>query len=207
MSLDSIGLKYAYNFGKGKQYVGGDKTSLGKNYTETYDELFSSMRNNKINLLELGVFHGRSLAMWSDYLPNGHIVGIDIDLEPYRENEDGLKKHGAFKNDNVSVIEQDVTKNSFGDVVKSIKNMDIIIDDALHQAEAQYNNFKLLFHKLNKGGIYVIEDVVDPIKHMELFKNIYAGTINGNNKFGDWNISNKVESIIIKSNMVIIKKK
>lgn len=31
-TLDEIGLKYAYDFGKGKKYTGGDKTSLGKNF-------------------------------------------------------------------------------------------------------------------------------------------------------------------------------
>ena len=211
LTLDEIGIKYAYNFGKGKQYVGGDKTSLGKNFTKIYEELFNQIKHNKINLLELGIFHGKSLAMWSDYFYNGQIISIDIDLKPFYENEQTLKKYGAFKNNNIKVIEQDITKIIFADTIKNLPNLDIIINDALNHANAQYNNFKLLFSKLNKNGYYIIEDVIDPIHHIELFKNIYACTTNSEipntKKLSDYSIANKIESILIKNNIVIIKKK
>lgn len=211
LTLDEIGLLYAYDFGKGKYYTGGDKTSLGHHFTKTYERLFNSMKGDDINLLELGIFHGKSLAMWSDYFPYGMIYGIDISLKPFYENEQELRKHSAFTNNNIIVIEQNITSNSFYTTVNELPNFDIIIDDALHRADAQYSNLKLLFQKLNKGGYYIIEDIVDPIKHIEFFKNIYMCTTNCEStevkKSQDYSISNKIESIEIRQNMVIIKKK
>ena len=212
LTLDEVGLKYAYDFGKGKNYTGGDKTSLGHNFTKTYETLFHSLMKDNINLLELGVFYGKSLAMWADYFVNGMIYGIDISLKRFYENEQELKKHGAFTNNNVKVIEQDITSNNFNIIINELPNFDIIIDDALHRSDVQYNNLKMLFlSKLNKGGYYVIEDIVDPIKHIEFFKNVYMCTTNCESndvkKSQDYNISNKIESIEIRQNMIIIKKK
>ena len=38
-------------------------------------------------------------------------------------------------------------------------NFDLIIDDGLHEYEAAKNLFFESFHKLKKGGLYIIEDV------------------------------------------------
>jgi hypothetical protein len=103
-SLDEIGLKYAYDFGKGKLYTGGDKTSLGQGFTREYETLFERFRFERINLLELGVFHGKSLAMWSEYFDNGSIHGIDIDLKHYHANVPQLVKLGLNK-DKVKVYQ------------------------------------------------------------------------------------------------------
>ena len=210
-SLDTIGLKYAYNYGKGKNYTGGDKTSLGKNFTKHYEILFKQMHLTPINLLELGVFHGKSLAMWGDYFANGTIYGIDRDLQCYNENFPMLKKCGAFKNENVKVYEQDITKDDFKKLIEQLPRFDIIIDDALHVPLTQFNNFMLLFNKLNSGGYYIIEDVIDPIKFNELFRdlmicisNIECEKIKKNKMYS---IAVKIESIEIKQNLFIIKKK
>jgi len=61
LSLDEIGLKYTFDYGKGKNYTGGDKTSLGHGYTKRYDELFQGIRNNKIKLLDNIIFFYLSL--------------------------------------------------------------------------------------------------------------------------------------------------
>ena len=61
-SLDEVGLKYAYASGKGKAYTGGDKTSLGQNFTREYDTLLRPRRLERISILELGIFHGKSLS-------------------------------------------------------------------------------------------------------------------------------------------------
>lgn len=93
-SLDDIGLKYAYAFGKGKLYTGGDKTSLGHGFTTHYDSLLHHLRLQPVQLLELGVCHGKSLAMWSEYFAQGTIHGVDIDLKHFHANESELKKRG-----------------------------------------------------------------------------------------------------------------
>ena len=210
LSLDDIGLKYTYDYGSGKNYKGGDKTSIGKGFTTSYESLFVTIKNNPINLLELGVLCGKSLAMWSDYFTNGMIYGIDISLENFYENKFILKKNGAFKYNNVKVYETDITKNNFVDLIHDMPNFDIIIDDALHQPDVQLNNFKILFPKLNRGGYYIIEDIISPVEFSDYFKDIYMCVTNfesnmvKKNKF--YPLANKIESITIKQNLIIIKK-
>jgi hypothetical protein len=96
-SLDVIGLKYVASrtLGKGKNYTGGDKTSLGHGFTNDYERLFASRRHDPLTLLEIGVSHGKSLAMWCEYFRNATTVfGVDIDLGPYRDAEPELKRCG-----------------------------------------------------------------------------------------------------------------
>jgi len=146
-SLDEIGLKYTYDFGKRKTYTGGDKTSMGHNFTERYDQLFQKIRFDSIKFLELGVFYGKSLVMWSDYFPNGHIYGIDISLKRYNESIDTLKRHGAFKNNNISVFEQDITSDDFKDFLNTLPDFDVIVDDAAIILIA--NTITLLYYTKN----------------------------------------------------------
>src|SRR5450756_3013790 len=54
-------------------------------YTPVYHALFTHMRDKPVRLLEIGIggysltkAGGASLAMWADYFPKGHILGIDI---------------------------------------------------------------------------------------------------------------------------------
>jgi predicted O-methyltransferase YrrM len=207
-SLDEIGVKYAYNFGVGKQYTGGDKTSLGNNFTKDYELLFEHKRNDKLNLLELGIFYGKSLAMWSDYFPKSMIYGIDLKLDLFSNHKKDLVKLGAFKNDNIQVLEQDLTDEDFKKNIDKLPNFDIIIDDALHRPETQYNNFLVLFPRLNKGGIYVIEDIISPVSFFEYFKDIlacvaHASSVKNTKTYG---MAIKISSFTIKSNLVIITK-
>lgn len=208
LSLDDIGLKYAYNFGKGKNYTGGDKTSLGQNFTKTYATLFEPIRDNKINLLEIGVFHGKSLAMWCDYFPNGMIYGVDINLSSYHVNEPILRKHGAFGKNNVAVIETNI--NQISEKLSDIPNFDIIIDDASHKASDQFTAFITLFPIVRKGGYYIVEDIVDVFGFNKLFNDVYLCVSNIDSsdvkKNVMYNKANKIESIEIRKNMVIIRK-
>ena len=49
-------------------------------YFDIYDRAFSSFRDKKVTVVEIGVFHGGSLQMWKKYFGRrAHIFGIDID--------------------------------------------------------------------------------------------------------------------------------
>jgi len=214
-TLDQIGLKYVDDpeSCKGKNYRGGDKTSLGHGFTERYDTLFSPFRNEEINLLELGVLNGRSLAMWSDYFAKGQVYGIDINLGRYHRTRPELEEMGAFTNQNVAVVETDLTQLDTFQVVENQlpDQFEIIIDDALHQPKAQFNNFKLLFPRIARGGIYVIEDIVKPQGFIQHFGDILAGVSRLNSGFANNHKLNglieEIESIEIRNNMVVFIKK
>ena len=65
-------------------HYGTDKWGIHR-YTPHYQQHFSHLRLNKLNLLEIGVGGyedpnqgGESLRMWKHYFPNGKIDSIDI---------------------------------------------------------------------------------------------------------------------------------
>ena len=149
----------ALNRGTGKKNTGGDAAYSG--YTDKYVELFESIRDKKINFLEIGVFQGRSLAMWSDYFSGGNIYGADISVVEFGLMKEELQSLGAFSNNNLrEVIEGNSTNlSTFGKSIDSFPTFDVIIDDGEHTHAAQLQTFKNFYPRLNSGGFYIIEDM------------------------------------------------
>jgi len=105
--------------------------------------------NFKSNMTENGI-PGASHRVWRDYFFNAQIYGGDID------------KKVLFEEDRIKTFYVDqLDTNSIEFMWENIKveNFDIIIDDGLHEPEANYNFFINSFYKLKKNGVYVIEDV------------------------------------------------
>jgi hypothetical protein len=147
-----------------------DKSSNHHNYTTTYSRLFHNLRNKNINLFELGLgtnnIHipssmgpsgvpGASLRGWKQFFNNSKIYGADID------------KNILFTEDNIKTFYVDQTNSeSIKELWSSpdIKDIDfdIIIDDGLHEFEANICFLKNSFYKLKQNGIYIIEDIVTP---------------------------------------------
>ena len=142
--------------GTGRHHIGGDADING--YTDVYIKLFDGIRNDEINFLEIGVFQGRALAMWSDYFSNGKIYGIDINITEFNLMKKELIEMGAFKNENLCDV---IQGNSTDIMVRGDNNepyFHIIIDDGDHTYKAQRETFNNLYPLLMVGGIYVIED-------------------------------------------------
>ncbi|HMP01150.1 MAG TPA: class I SAM-dependent methyltransferase [Gemmatales bacterium] len=126
-----------------------DKIPAG--YFEHYDPLFAPWVDEEIVLLEVGVQRGASLLLWRDYFPNGHIVGVDLNLPTGFEGQERIR---LFQGDQTD-----------GEVLTSMaeeaapQGFDIIIDDASHLGLATKATFDHLFDRhLRPGGLYVIED-------------------------------------------------
>ena len=201
-----------------KSHIGGDSTENG--YTTEYIKLFDKIKDNNINFLEIGVFQGRSLAMWSDYFKNGNVCGIDLRIDEFFYMTDELKKMGAFSNKNLGwVIEMDSTIEKFtkldseirtlsyssdqeiDDFVKNKKYFNIIIDDGDHHYENQLKTFDNFYPVLSFDGIYVIEDV-----HIDLNSKLIKDIWGLNDKYND---IDSVELIECKGNtrIIVIKKR
>ena len=128
----------------GKKYPSSKNIS---GFIQLYEKYFSSLKNSKINILEIGVEGGDSLRIWREYFTNANICGIDIDKKD-------------FKIDNTEILQGDQSdKNFLKTLIDKYKNFDIIIDDGSHQAKHIIASFKFLFPHLNNNGIYVIEDL------------------------------------------------
>ena len=189
------GVVTAKNRGTKVMNGGGDAARNG--YVNEYVRLFDEIRDNKINFLEIGIFQGRSLAMWSDYFSNGKIYGIDIDTTEFKLVYPELLEMGAFENDNLQeVIQGDTTDSTILDVLNSEVGFSVIIDDGDHTHLGQLATFKNFFPLLEPGGFYIIEDIASPYSYSS--RSWYSKGKSANLKSDLWDLNklyNNIDSV------------
>jgi tetratricopeptide (TPR) repeat protein len=136
-SLDDIGI-----------LEGTDKTSLAVDYLRHYDRIFRDIRDEPIQLLEIGIARGASLRMWQRYLPNATIVGVDLGASCL-----------AYATDRVTVEIGSQADPEFLDGLAAKYSPNVIVDDGSHNPTHNFLTFNHLFPSLRPSGIYLIEDV------------------------------------------------
>jgi cephalosporin hydroxylase len=133
-----------------------DKGSKKHFYHHVYEQHFEPIRNEKINILEIGVFKGASTAAFHEYFPNATIYGIDVfSRVPVEEIE-------ILKEERVKWLKGDSLDPSIIKLVEETwpgVQFDLIIDDGAHWPEANRLTFKHLIQFLKEGGKYFVEDV------------------------------------------------
>jgi demethylmacrocin O-methyltransferase len=129
--------------------MGTDKSSRAHNYTAAYEQILSSLRSSPIKLLEIGVFKGESLRMWSKYFLVGQIVGLDIYPGCVQYATDKIK----------IVIGNQADVDFLRQIGEEYGPFDIVIDDGSHVPYDVIISFKTLFPYVVPGGYYVIEDL------------------------------------------------
>lgn len=147
---------YEISINDGNEFHHSDK-GTHHSYISVYSNIFEKYRNKEINFLEIGVNRGYSMMTWEKYFPNANLYGIDIyDV--------------AFYKGRYNYIVSDIKNHEF--IESNLKNItfDIIIDDGSHNIDDQINALEFLYPKLNKDGIYVIEDIFDLDKTINLFQ-------------------------------------
>lgn len=146
---------------------GTDKSKNKHGYTKWYNFYFDSIRQDKLNILEIGVDKGYSLLTWRKYFNNAMIYGID-------NREDDICEKAKEVCD---IFIGDGTDRVFlKKICKKVPDgFDIIIDDGSHRSKDQIKSFEYLFGKLNPGGIYVIEDLY--LSYNKYFQTQYFPTI------------------------------
>ena len=81
---------------------GTDKCSDNHNYCNKYEKYLPFNRYDELNMLEIGVLDGKSLLTWKEYFYRSNILGIDInpDCKKYEEEritvEIGSQADGGF---------------------------------------------------------------------------------------------------------------
>ena len=121
-----------------------------RHYFEIYDTHLHHLRDQHVNILEIGIAHGGSLQMWDYYFKgNATIYAIDINPE--------CKK---FESDNVKIFIGSQDDKAFLQKVRdSIPKIDILIDDGGHRMKQQIITFETLFNHITENGIYICEDM------------------------------------------------
>jgi hypothetical protein len=147
-------------------YTHSDKGSI-HSYLSHYETLFSPYRETADEVWEVGVREGDSLRAWAEYFPHAVITGFD------NGSEKGLP---TIAHDRIGLVVADTTRP--GEFFRKLHEyfdtsdefdafprqfVDIIIDDGNHKPLAQAATFAMLSPFLKPGGIYVVEDVEDPL--------------------------------------------
>lgn len=150
---------------------GSDKGSGYHNYTKLYHCLFTNIRERPLNILEIGIrginksipgnmggddpnYIPGSIRGWREYFCNSTIYACDIDDTIINFQKDRIVGFYLDQKNTKCIIEQFYKR--FKDI-----QFDIIIDDGLQHFKTNWNVLKLLYPKLKKNGIYIIEDIVD----------------------------------------------
>lgn len=154
----------------GSMPLKSDKGDL-HSYLSIYEDILAPYRATAKNILEIGLFNGASLLMWEQYF-EGKVYGIDCSEQPHGGMADlrpliNEGTHNIFIIDAENPLE---VENNF----KGIK-FDVIIEDAGHHKEQQENIYATFKPYLNKGGIYIIEDIQDIDYNRRSFETIDSG--------------------------------
>lgn len=153
-----------------------DKNST-HTYTETYDKLFAPFRNG-CTFMEIGLALGNSIKLVDRYFENSKIIGVDLSIvfQPPLE---------GYRND-VTLIAADATKPEFLEKIKDF-DFQIVVEDSSHQTQDQLDIFNLLKHKMKKGSIYIIEDLLsldtERDRYLALHENVEIVDMRSNGRF------------------------
>ena len=138
LTLDEIGLKY-----------GTDKASCYHDYLNFYETFFAKLRNEKLQILEIGVFGGASLKTWEEYFPQATVIGADI-VPSSKQYERGRVIIELLDQSNIDeLLRVSLTHGPF----------DIVIEDGSHMWEHQITSLRTLFPFLKNDGLYIVEDL------------------------------------------------
>jgi hypothetical protein len=150
------------------------------NYTTFYYSIFNKIKDDKLRIFELGLgsfninipsnmtFMGNngrpcaSIYGWKEFFPNSLIFGADIDKD-ILINEDRIKTFYCDQQ-NPQIIKELWSNPDLED------NFDIIIEDGLHEFNANVCFFENSIHKLKSGGFYIIEDIKITEEHLFINK-------------------------------------
>ena len=135
-----------------------DKGSVHTYLEGYYGKEFEDKREKPISLLEIGVFMGGSLALFSEFMPKATIVGVDVDPKV----KEAVAKN-AFDVDmkNVSVHIVDAYSKEALDMFED-DSFDYVIDDGPHTLDSMIFSIYNWFAKVKEGGKLIIEDVQAP---------------------------------------------
>ena len=138
-------------------------------YTGLYELLFSSFKNTKFNLAEIGVKYGASLKALREYFPKAQLYGFDID-KSFIDATKSLR----LKSTKVSFMDVSDPKDIYLNLKKFNCKFKIIIDDSSHEFEHQINIINQAVSFLESGGFLIIEDVNNyPGLEKEYLKGIF----------------------------------
>ena len=146
--LCKLGKKYQTN--KSSINVEGHRSG----YTSLFTILFSSLRDKKINIAEIGIERNGSIKLWREYFKRALIFGFEFDKKKIE-----IAKKQKLKNTNFFEINVH-NKNSIYSAFRKTKvKFDIIIDDSTHLFDDQIRVIENCYKFLKTNGLMIVEDI------------------------------------------------
>lgn len=132
---------------KSKRLWRTDKSTVHSYIPHLYDQFLDPLRDEEINILEIGTREGDSIRLWDDFFTKANIYGMDNNNAKLYEE----------------VVSEKVTMhlgNAYSqEMADKVPDMDVIIDDGPHSLASQLLCIEFYFNKLKEGGIIIIEDI------------------------------------------------
>ena len=119
-----------------------------------YSNEFTSVRTNKLKILEIGVHRGPSMKLLRDWFINSEITGID----PFGDGlPEGIADEIRSMGD-ITIIQNDAYTQNVLDMFED-NSIDYLIDDGPHTLDSQLFAIEYWFKKVKVGGTMIIEDI------------------------------------------------
>ena len=117
-------------------------------YHRIYPWFLKHLKNQKIQLLEIGIDQAESIKLWCEYFSEIDIYGLDCAEKNFNHPRVKLYRVDQSQEDQLQSFAKNINTN-----------FDIIIDDGSHVPDHQILTFKHFWSLLKPGGIYIIEDI------------------------------------------------
>ncbi len=149
--LCELGAKYPTDK---SPYSSGSASGHRHAYTAVYDLLFCHLRDQFVNLGEIGIERNNSMKAWREYFPTAYLVGWEYDRE---------KINKAVADDLMLTAYHFMDVRSIDSILEGFyaagRDYHILIDDSTHQFEDQIRILSVAHQFVKPGGYFIIEDV------------------------------------------------
>jgi hypothetical protein len=140
---------------------GGDKMSADRHgYADDYARLLT--RWTAPTIVEVGVFQGASLAIWCDVFPDGHVIGLDLDLQRFWDHRPTLRDAGAFaRSEPVVVGMWDAYQPDMHSLRAALggRTIDVLVDDGPHTDVSVQTVMAAVAPLMSPQFTYIVEDM------------------------------------------------
>lgn len=128
-------------------------------YAKFYENYLKKIKNDHVNIIEIGSFYGNASAALFFYFENAKIYSADINPDMYRYKANRLKNFHVDSSSRLSINNNLLSKKL---------QFDVVIEDASHMLKDQIISLFMIFKSLKPGGLFFIEEIDFPEKREDM---------------------------------------
>jgi hypothetical protein len=125
------------------------KATKWEPYFDVYDAYFNKFINQSPTVVEVGVWQGGSLQMWTEYFGTGATI-YGIDRDPEILNNPVPHTH--------PVVGDQGDPEFWKSFLAQVPQIDVFVDDGGHHMFQQISTIEAVWPHLSEHGVYICED-------------------------------------------------